>query len=117
MTKNCNTLWVNKADLPKAEWHETALPELADGQALLEIEKYALTANNITYATVGDAFGYWNFFPTGQDDWGIVPVWGFAKVTASNHAEIAVGERLYGYLPMASHLVVQPGNVSGGGFV
>ena len=117
MTKNCNTLWVNKADLPKAEWHETALPELTDGQALLEIEKYALTANNITYATVGDAFGYWNFFPTGQDDWGIVPVWGFAKVTASNHAEIAVGERLYGYLPMASHLVVQPGHVSGGGFV
>lgn len=117
MSDQISSLWVKKADLPQAEWHSAPAPELADGQILLEIEKYALTANNITYAAVGDGFGYWNFFPTGEDDWGTVPVWGFAKVAASNHADIAAGERIYGYLPMASHLVVSPANVTTAGFV
>lgn len=117
MSNQVSSLWVQKSELPKSEWHHSAVPELADGELLLEIEKYALTANNITYAAVGDGFGYWNFFPTGEDGAGIVPVWGFAKVAASKHADIAVGERIYGYLPMASHLVVAPGNVTAAGFV
>lgn len=117
MSDQISSLWVKKNDLPQSEWHNVPAPELADGQILLEIEKYALTANNITYAAVGDGFGYWNFFPTGDADWGIVPVWGFAKVVASSNADIPVGERVYGYLPMASHLVVSPGNVTDAGFV
>ncbi len=117
MTNQISSLWVKKTDLPNSEWHDSPAPVLADGQILLEIEKYALTANNITYAAVGDGFGYWNFFPTGDADWGIVPVWGFARVVASENADIAVGERVYGYLPMATHLLVSPGNVSESGFV
>lgn len=117
MTNQISSLWVKKSDLPNSEWRDSPAPALADGQILLEIEKYALTANNITYAAVGDGFGYWNFFPTGDADWGIVPVWGFARVVASENADIAVGERLYGYLPMATHLLVSPGNVSATGFV
>jgi hypothetical protein len=111
------SLWVEKSALEKSAWQDIAPVALADGQILLEIEKYALTANNITYAVVGDGFGYWNFFPTGDDGQGIVPVWGFAKVAESAHPNIAVGERLYGYLPMASHLLVSPKNVSEAGFV
>ena len=111
------SLWVKKNDLAQSEWHESEMPTLADGQILLAVEKYALTANNITYAVVGDGFGYWNFFPTGDAEWGIVPVWGFASVVASKNADIAVGERVYGYLPMASHLLVTPTNVQDGGFV
>ncbi|MEH6828995.1 DUF2855 family protein [Parasphingorhabdus sp.] len=111
------SLWVKKDDLAQTQWHDSDAPILADGQILLEIEKYALTANNITYAVVGDGFGYWNFFPTGDAEWGIVPVWGFAKVVASENADIAVGERVYGYLPMASHLLVTPANVQDGGFI
>ncbi len=111
------SLWVKKNDLAQSRWHEGDEPSLADGQVLLAVEKYALTANNITYAVVGDGFGYWNFFPTGDDDWGIVPVWGFAKVVASENPDIAVGERVYGYLPMASHLLVTPTNMQDGGFV
>ncbi|MEP3224907.1 MAG: DUF2855 family protein [Parasphingorhabdus sp.] len=117
MSEQVNSLWVKKTDLPQSNWQNTDLPPLAQGELLLEIEKYALTANNITYAAVGDGFGYWNFFPTGDDQWGIVPVWGFAKVAASHVEGIAVGERVYGYLPMASHLVVAPGNVTDAGFV
>ena len=112
-----HSLWVNKTDLASAQWQQSDTPQLHEGQILLEIEKYALTANNITYAVVGDGFGYWNFFPTGDAAWGIVPVWGFARVVASQHADIAVGERIYGYLPMASHLLVTPGHVSAAGFV
>lgn len=111
------SLWIKKTELSQSEWHETDAPNLADGQIMLAVDKYALTANNITYAAVGDGFGYWNFFPTGDADWGIVPVWGFATVAESNHADIAVGERIYGYLPIASHLVVAPGNVTEAGFV
>ncbi|WP_417621143.1 DUF2855 family protein [Parasphingorhabdus sp.] len=111
------SLWVKKDELSQSEWHESDVPALAEGQVLLAVEKYALTANNITYAVVGDGFGYWNFFPTGDAAWGIVPVWGFAKVVASENADIAVGERVYGYLPMASHLLVAPTNVQDSGFV
>ena len=111
------SLWVKKDDLAQTRWQESDAPDLAEGQILLAVEKYALTANNITYAVVGDGFGYWNFFPTGDDQWGIVPVWGFAKVVASENADIAVGERVYGYLPMTSHLLVTPANVQDGGFI
>lgn len=117
MSQQISSLWVNKTDLEKSEWHDSPIGELADGQILLAIEKYALTANNITYAAVGDGFGYWNFFPSGLDEWGIVPVWGFARVVQSNHADIKAGERVYGYLPMASHLVITPGKVTDAGFL
>jgi len=111
------SLWVKKDDLAQAQWHDSDAPVLAEGEILLAVEKYALTANNITYAVVGDGFGYWNFFPTGEAEWGIVPVWGFARVVASENPDIAVGERVYGYLPMASHLRVTPANVQDGGFI
>ena len=51
---------------------------------------------------------YWQFFPTGEEGWGIVPVWGFGTVVQSLHPGVAVGERLYGYWPMASQAVLQP---------
>ena len=89
---------------------------LGDGEVRLRIESFSVTANNVTYAVVGDAFGYWNFFP-GEGEWGVVPMWGHAVVEASRHPDIAVGERVYGYLPMAEHLDVLPGQVSAGGFI
>lgn len=112
---NSTDFLVEKANLSNSRFVETELPELGEGQALLAIDKFAVTANNITYAVIGDQFGYWNFFPA-EEGWGRVPVWGYATVTASNHPDIAVGERLYGYLPMSSHLVVEPGNVAPGQF-
>ena len=107
---------VEKAKLTVAHIVERPDAKLADGAARLKIESFAVTANNVTYAVIGDMFGYWNFFPASEDS-GIVPMWGHAVVTASNHADIAVGERVYGYLPMGSHLDVMPGNVTAGGFL
>jgi hypothetical protein len=90
---------------------------LADGEARLSIERFALTANNITYAAFGEAMKYWQFFPAPDAAWGCLPVWGFAVVTESRAEGVPVGARVYGYLPAGSHLVVQPGRVRAGGFV
>lgn len=91
--------------------------EIELGEVLLSIDSFAFTANNVTYAMFGDAMHYWQFFPTGEADWGMIPVWGFATVVASRVDELAVGERFYGYLPMATQVIVQPGRVTPNGFV
>ena len=92
-------------------------PELAVGEVLLRIDAFAFTANNVTYAMFGEAMQYWQFFPTGESAWGMIPVWGFATVEASTVDGLAVGERFYGYFPMATHVVLQPGRVTPDGFV
>jgi len=89
---------------------------LAQGQVRVRVDSFALTSNNITYAAFGDAMNYWQFFPTGEAGWGIVPVWGFGAVVQSLHPGVAVGERLYGYWPMASEAVLQPDRLSPSGF-
>jgi len=89
---------------------------LEDGEILVRIDRFAFTANNVTYAAYGEAMSYWSFFPA-PDGFGRIPVWGFGDVIASRHEGIATGERLYGYLPMSSHVVLRPGHVSPSGFV
>lgn len=109
------TVLVKRDELTTTRILDEPSPGLSAGAAILRIESFAVTANNVTYAVVGDAFGYWNFFPA-ADGWGVVPMWGHAVVEASAHPDIAVGERVYGYLPMASHLRIEPGHVSRGSF-
>ena len=87
------------------------------GEVLLHIEHFAFTANNVTYAMFGEAMHYWKFFPATDPGWGVIPVWGFATVAASAVEGLAVGERFYGYLPTATHLIVQPDRVNANGFV
>jgi hypothetical protein len=102
-------LRVNRRDLGDAQIIEREMPELSEGEVLLEVEKFGLTANNVTYGVVGAQIGYWRFFPTPDaPERGIIPVWGFGRVVRSNSDDLSEGERLYGYFPMASHLVVKP---------
>ena len=104
----------NKNDLADVMWQEQDLPAegaLAADEVLIRIDAFALTANNITYAVAGERMSYWNFFPA-EEGWGRIPVWGFGDVVASAHADIRVGERLYGYFPMGSHLLIRAGDVS-----
>ncbi len=109
------TVQIVRGDLTTSRIVDAALLPLGDGEVRLKIESFSVTANNVTYAVVGDAFGYWNFFPS-EGEWGVVPMWGHAVVEASRHPDIAVGERVFGYLPMAEHLDVLPGQISPGGF-
>ena len=114
-------LWVSRADLRQArivpDPDAPAARPLADGEARLRIERFALTANNITYAAFGDAMKYWEFFPTGDAAWGCIPVWGFAVVAESRAPGVALGERFYGYWPMGRWLVLRPERVGARGFV
>jgi hypothetical protein len=91
--------------------------DLADGEVVLKIDRFAFTANNVTYGVVGDRFSYWDFFPAAEEGWGRIPVWGFADVVRSNCDDVAVGQRFYGYLPMSSFLVVRPDKVTAAGFL
>ena len=107
---NCTELWVDKQDLRRTQVVESDLPTPADGEILVAIDKFGLTANNVSYASAGDMLGYWQFYPA-EDPWGKVPVWGCADVIQSNCDEVPVGDRLWGFFPMASHALLRPGNV------
>jgi Protein of unknown function (DUF2855) len=112
-------LEVGRDDLRRVRGVEGATPDPADGEARIDIATFGLTSNNITYAVFGDAMRYWSFFPVAGADgtsWGRVPVWGFGVVGASRCPDLAVGSRVFGYLPMGDTLVVRPGRVGGGGF-
>jgi hypothetical protein len=82
--------------------HELA--PLAEGHVRLRVDRLAVTANTVTYAVFGDSLGYWDFFPTGDPEWGLVPAMGWADVVESAHPEVPIGDRFYGWFPMATHV-------------
>lgn len=100
-----------------ADPHAPQARALREGEARLRIDCFALTSNNVTYAAFGEAMKYWEFFPTDDPAWGCIPVWGFAEVTESRADGVAVGERCYGFWPMARWLVVSPMKIKAHGFV
>jgi uncharacterized protein DUF2855 len=107
---------VKRDDLRQCRLAEAEAPALEPGQALLRVESFGLTANNVTYAVMGGSMSYWDFFPA-AGGWGRVPMWGFAEVERSEVDGVEPGTRLYGYLPPSSHLVVTPARADEGGFV
>ncbi|MEO0449166.1 MAG: DUF2855 family protein [Pseudomonadota bacterium] len=108
---------ISKSNLRQSQWQPVEVAALADGQAKLSIDAFALTANNVTYAAFGGPpMHYWNFFPSSAPDMGRVPVWGFATVTESKAEGVDVGQRLYGYFPISDELVVTPMRTTERGF-
>jgi hypothetical protein len=110
---NCTSFVVARDDLEQCKIIETQLPNAAalPGDSLLvKVERFAFTANNITYAMLGDQLKYWQLFPA-PNGFGNIPVWGFGDVIASNHPGVVAGERLFGYFPMATHLLIEASDV------
>lgn len=109
-------LLVARDNLERVFLHNTPDPTelpLVPGEAVLTIERFALTANNITYGVMGEALGYWRCFPA--PDWrGRIPVWGLARVTRSASPEAPEGLRLFGLLPMSTHFVARLQRTGGG---
>jgi uncharacterized protein DUF2855 len=105
---------IARKDFQQCKLIETQLPDAAalpEDALLIKIDRFAFTANNITYAVLGDQLKYWQLFPA-PENFGNIPVWGFGEVVASRHPGIATGERLFGYFPMATHLVMEAADVS-----
>jgi hypothetical protein len=101
---------VRRDDLRQARLEQAPLPAPGDSQILCRVERFALTANNITYALFGEQIGYWRFFPA-PSGWGRIPVWGYARVLESAHPQLAAGERLFGYMPMSRHALFTVGKL------
>jgi hypothetical protein len=59
---------------------------------------------------------FWQFFRSPHAEWGHMPVWGFADVVASAVEGIELGERLYGFLPIATHVYLRPERLTQRGF-
>ncbi|MEC7910950.1 MAG: DUF2855 family protein [Pseudomonadota bacterium] len=94
--------------------------DIDENQVLLKVERFSFTANNVTYGVAGDAIGYWQFFPPTENlnnEWGCIPMWGFAEVVSSNNDDIKNGERIFGYFPPANNLLVNPIKISLQSFV
>lgn len=124
-TVQSQQIWIDQQDLTntKVVYCDINVGDLQQDEVLLETDSFGFSANNITYAALGFKMGYWGFFPPQSGDscdnpngFGIVPVWGFATVKASCHPDIKEGEKVFGYLPMASHWVIKAGKVAPHGF-
>ena len=109
-------LLVKKGALAQTKLADAPQPPLGEGEVRLKVDLFSLTANNVTYGAAGDFLKYWQFYPSPEEGWGRVPVWGFATVTESRSLAAAEGERVYGYLPMSDAFVVKPGERKNGAF-
>ena len=115
---------IDRDDIARAALVAEDESPLAPGEIEVRLDSFAMTANNVTYAALGkpvglflNGKGYWDFFSPGGAGAGRLPVWGFATVERSAAEGVEVGEELYGYYPMASHVRLTPGRVNAGGFV
>lgn len=99
-------LEIRRTSIGDAEVHDEPIHELADGQIRLRVDRFAVTANNVSYAGAGDMLGYWDFFPSSDaTTWGRVPAVGYAEIVESRNADLPVGGRYHGWFPMAETVV------------
>ena len=104
---------IRRNDWGACKFVPVAIPsELEQGKVEFRVDRFAMTANNITYAQVGDMIGYWKFFPAQEDGWGRIPVMGFADVIRSSHPDVPVGDRVFGFFPMSNRLIIEADRVT-----
>ncbi|KAJ5404328.1 Protein of unknown function DUF2855 [Penicillium cosmopolitanum] len=87
--------------------------QLAPSSLRVKTQLITLSSNNLTYAKLGSALGWWNTYPVSpsypapyndESKWGIVPAWGFASIEESNIPELTPGTLLHGYWPTSAAL-------------
>lgn len=115
MSERLAVLEVDRSDYRRTRTLESEVPRPSSEEVLLRVDRFALTANNITYAAAGDLLDYWGFFPSGAP-WGRIPVMGLASIVASANPELPEGGTYFGFYPMATHLLVAA-EARGDGFV
>jgi Protein of unknown function (DUF2855) len=98
---------VGRADLNVTRMTRDVLRAPRPGEVLFEVERFGFSANNVTYALLGESLRYWDLFPAGQG-WGRIPVWGYLRVLASEVPGLEAGRRAFGLCPMATHVMLRP---------
>lgn len=107
------TLLVSRTDFADVTLFKNDDAPLGKDQIRIDIGPFALTANNITYMVTGDMIGYWKFFEPkaygiDQTGTGRMPVWGYGVVTETTCEGLELGDRIYGFLPIAKSMVMTP---------
>jgi hypothetical protein len=116
MPEICDFL-VNRNDIRRRRWYcTTPDANLETGDIGVIHQRFAFSANNITYAHCGETLGYWHHFPA-PEPFGSIPVWGLGRVERSRCADIAEGERIYGFFPMSNRVVLRPARIKPHRFV
>ena len=105
---------VSRDDWSDTRFDEAPVPDVASGEVLFRVDRFAFTANNISYAKAGDMLRYWDFFPA-REGLGRIPVMGFGDVVVSRCPQVPEGQRVFGFFPMSRYLTIQPANVSAAG--
>lgn len=115
MTDTVATLQVDPSDLRHPRIVDAPRRALAAGEVRFRVDRFALTANNITYAKAGSFLGYMEFFPLAADGaWRSIPVMGHADIIESAHPEIEAGGRYFGFYPMAGEHIISAAPRSSG---
>ena len=112
-------LLVKEGELDRFELPPSAAvtgDRLGPGEILVRVEKFGLSANNVSYALMGRSLQYFSFFPTTRAGWGAVPGWGMGRIVESHHHDLAAGARLYGFLPLARYARLEPARCTPTGF-
>ena len=108
-------LEINRSDITTVDMVDTVAPTDAPRESVVvQLDMFALTSNNVSYAVAGDFLDYWGFFPASQPGWGRLPVMGFGTVTSSDVAGVEIGSRWFGFYPAGDHHVLQPVVRNGG---
>jgi len=112
---NWRSLEVDRRDLRTTRVVADDLDVTTPGQVLFEVSRFGFSANNVTYASLGDQLGYWNLFPA-VGRWGRIPVWGYLRVVSSAVPGVEEGRRAFGLCPMSTHVLLRPGHLGAATF-
>lgn len=98
---------------------ENKVEPLQTGNVLLQVDRFSLTANTITYARVGDKFGYWDFHKYVHEygsgtEYGFVPAIGWGSVIESCNDQIPVGGKFFGWFPMSKYCTLSAEKLDSG---
>lgn len=93
---------------------DQGIPTLAVSSVRVQTYLISLTYNNLTYARSGGPLHWWDIYPVpecspapfnDQQEWGVVPAWGYGRVVDSTIDAIAPGSLLWGMWPTSGHTI------------
>ncbi len=84
---------------------EQSRERLGEGGAQLLVERFSLSANNITYAIKGEELGYWRLFRRRLAGAPSPP--GATRASSARSPSLLEGQRVFGLVPMGTRFTVR----------